>query len=412
MKRRIFVLLAAFVFLGFAVNCHAYELEALGGIDIHGFLSQGYMGSSKNNYLASDSSEGTFSFNELGINFSKDLSDKLRIGLQLFSMDLGEIGNNDIAVDWAYGDYRWKDWLGLRAGRLKNPMGLYNETRDLDMLRTNIILPQGIYEEPNRSFFTSIQGLGFYGELPLKSLGGLSYFLLVGTMEIENDTSIGSIRKFNSSGVFTVREDLDFDEAFSGSLEWQTPLPGLLLKTTGLYTTAKMFGQTVVPLGALPAGMNVTLDFEECKSWVYSLQYTWKDLVVNAEYRQNRYQATLYLDATGDVIQKMLMKSGGYYIGANYRFNDWFEAGAYYSKSYADSDDKDGKEAAAAGTVANAWQNYNDDIALSLRFDINENWVLKLENHFMKGTYGCLDLDNTSYEKNWNLFVAKCTFSF
>ena len=91
------------------------------GIDIHGYVSQGYLKSDKNNYLV-NSKDGSFEFTELGINFSKEF-EKLRVGLQLLSRDMGEFGNNEIKLDWAMGDYHLRDYLGFRVGKVKIPLG-------------------------------------------------------------------------------------------------------------------------------------------------------------------------------------------------------------------------------------------------------------------------------------------------
>ena len=50
-------------------------------------------------------------------------------------------------ADWFDLDYRWKDWLGLRAGRVKLPYGLYNDTSDIDAARVLTGLSSG---EPAR----------------------------------------------------------------------------------------------------------------------------------------------------------------------------------------------------------------------------------------------------------------------
>ena len=84
------------------------------------------MESSGNNFLDSDSEDGTFEINEVGLTFNATVTDKLRIGAQILSRDLGEDGNNDIELDWAFGDYRVTDRFGVRAGKLKLPIGLYN----------------------------------------------------------------------------------------------------------------------------------------------------------------------------------------------------------------------------------------------------------------------------------------------
>ena len=69
--KKTFILTAISLFMAFAGNSQAVEVDLLGNVDVHGFVSQGYMRSQHNNYLANDSSDGTFAFNEIGINFSK-----------------------------------------------------------------------------------------------------------------------------------------------------------------------------------------------------------------------------------------------------------------------------------------------------------------------------------------------------
>ncbi len=55
-------------------------------VDIHGFVAQGYLKSDHNNFLA-DTEDGSFQFNEMGINFSTSMGENLRLGMQLFSRD-------------------------------------------------------------------------------------------------------------------------------------------------------------------------------------------------------------------------------------------------------------------------------------------------------------------------------------
>jgi len=113
MKKRFSVLLfaAVLIFLIKANNLLALEQE---DIQIHGFASQGYLVSSGNEII-DDSKDGTWEFNEIGLNLAMPIMDKLRYGMQFFSRDLGNLDNNKITIDWAYLDYSWQDWLGLRA---------------------------------------------------------------------------------------------------------------------------------------------------------------------------------------------------------------------------------------------------------------------------------------------------------
>ena len=132
--------------------------------EIHGFGSFGYLGSTENNYLT-ESVGGSFDFVEAAINAGFDITDDLRIGAQVFLGNLGEYGNYEPRLDWGYLDYRPKNWLGVRAGKFKRPLGFYNEVRDVDAARTFAMLPQSVYNVAYRDFFLAATGASAYGNL-------------------------------------------------------------------------------------------------------------------------------------------------------------------------------------------------------------------------------------------------------
>ena len=139
---------ALFLFVFFVAST-AYSLE-FGDlsteldVEIHGYISQGYMKSSSNNFYA-ETEDGTAEFSEAAFNIGTDIGDNLHIGMQVLARKLGEFGKGELEIDWGYADYRWKDWLGIRAGKMKVVHGLYNTTRDADFLRTSIFLPQSVF---------------------------------------------------------------------------------------------------------------------------------------------------------------------------------------------------------------------------------------------------------------------------
>src|SRR5262249_32905537 len=126
-------------------------------LEVHGFISPGFIVSTDNNYL-SESKHGSFKLSEVGLNFTKPLTETLRAGIQLFARDLGRSGNYSAKFDWYYLDYRWRDWLGIRAGRVKVPFGLYNDINDIDPARVPILLPQSVYPVTNRDFLLAQTG--------------------------------------------------------------------------------------------------------------------------------------------------------------------------------------------------------------------------------------------------------------
>src|SRR5262249_46311335 len=104
-------------------------------IQVHGFLSEGFARTNDNNYLRMNTSKGSF-FTEMGLNASAQIDDKLRIGAQIYDRDIGELGDGKVYLDWVFADFRWKDWLGVRAGKVKTPVGLHTDTQDQEFIHT------------------------------------------------------------------------------------------------------------------------------------------------------------------------------------------------------------------------------------------------------------------------------------
>jgi hypothetical protein len=384
--------------------------EILGRGEIHGFLAQGYMDSSENNYLVRSRS-GSWAFHEMGINYMVDLDQRTRTGIQLFSRDLGPVGNNELLVDWAMLDFHWDDLLGLRFGKIKVPHGLYNETRDIGLLRNAILLPQSVYNEPFRDAMAGLWGLGLYGGAGQGALGRLEYQAQIGTTELKSD---GGISRAIEDGVPIDVKRLEMDYTWAAGLRWSTPVDGLLLSATSLITNITTTGTLNENLvGPLVAGTNVVYDISDTRYSVLSAEYTWNDLILAAEY----WQSTINIDFDANLdegvvvpISELKLHEEGYYLGAAQRFADWFELGAYYSIYFPDADNHSGDEQVAPNPDFKAW---SKDFALTARFDIDDNWVFKLEGHRIDGVAGVFNADNPQgYDRDWTLFVAKLAVSF
>src|SRR5712671_5380523 len=190
----------------------------LPSLDVHGFISQGFLLTSANDYLA-DSSRGSFEFSEVGLNFTLPATDRLTLGLQIFSRKLGPIGDYRATLDWYYLDYHWRDWLGIRAGRVKLPFGLYNDSSDVDSARTAVLLPQSVYPAENRDFLLAQTGVEVYGYAPLGTAGAMDYRLYAGTIFVDIKAAAGS--------PFTV-VDLSVPYVAGGRVQW-LPIEGLRL---------------------------------------------------------------------------------------------------------------------------------------------------------------------------------------
>ncbi len=398
MKKYFIIILTVTILSGFQIWARAIEVEPL-GVEIHGFVSQGFLKSTSYNYLASDSNRGSFQFNEIGLNFNKKVTPNLRIGAQFFARDLGDAANNKVTLDWALGDYRFRDWLNVRAGRIKLPRGIYNEIRDQDMLRGPIILPQGIYEELNRDTLIAVNGAGLYGYAPLSAAGSLEYQALAGTTNIDPDSGTGKNMNAGLRGEATAGS-VQARNIYAGSLKWNTFLDGLSLKCTGNWM--EMSAPITYLAGPL-AGQTDQMTAKTSEA-IFSLEYIWKDLALNAEYYMRRQEAEFLLRAPSTT------KAESYYVLASYRLLQPLEIGGYYSVYYPNIENRDGAKRLITPETHNAWMK---DAAAFIRFDVSSFTTVKLEAHYVEGTAQVLYQDNPARVDNyWWYFAAKATFSF
>ena len=377
--------------------------SAVRNLEIHGFVSQGALISTANDYLG-HSSRGSVEFLEAAINVSTEVSERLRVGLQLFTRDLGPIGDYAMRLDWALIDYEWRPWLGMRAGRVKIPFGLYNEYSDIDAARTSILLPQGVYNTVNRDFLLAQTGFEVYGSPDLGSGGALDYRLYLGTIFIDpgRDPQVTSV---------------DTEYVTGGQIFWRTPIAGLRIGGSLLLATInfdlKLDAATVASLimaGVVPADFDGTarLSLHNANLWVGSIEYSAGKLLLAAEYSRWRFHTQSSVQALapdGDT------DSERFYALASYRVAERFEVGAYASFHFVDVGNRGGD----APEFARSSLAYQDDFALSLRYDITDHWLVKLEGHFIHGLADVSLTDNPDASKlhdDWGLFLAKTTVSF
>lgn len=359
-------------------------------VEVHGFVSPGFVVTTGNNYLAK-SKRGSFEFSEVGLNFTVQLTEKLRTGVQIFAHDLGPIGNYSPKADWYYLDYRFEDWLGFRGGRVKIPFGLYNDTADIDAARVPVLLPQSVYPATSRDWLLAQTGGEIYGRVRMGILGAFEYRLFFGTIFIDAATQ---------STVTTPVTDVDVPFVVGERLMWETPIEGLRaggsLEATRIDLSLIVPPNTPnIPAGPLTFGIPATLA-------IGSVEYSKDRLLLAAEYSRwtSRLDSSVPLPG---VANKVVGERG--YVMASYRLADWFTPGAYYSMYFPQVDNRSGRDKSM------------HDIAGTLRFDVNSWWIIKLEGHFMSGTAG-LDpaLNNnipaTKLEQNWGAFFLKTTAHF
>jgi hypothetical protein len=88
-------------------------------VQIHGFASQGFVYTNDNNWLTMNTSQGSAAFTDFGVNVSTNVTDRLRVGAQLYDRNLGQLGQYHPSLDWAVVDYRFKVGSVFAAAKSK-----------------------------------------------------------------------------------------------------------------------------------------------------------------------------------------------------------------------------------------------------------------------------------------------------
>lgn len=381
--------------------CQAYNVSE--NLSINGFLSFGYINSRNNNFLG-DSLEGSFQLNEFALTTNYIANDNLRFGFQLLSRDVGEEGNNDILIDWVVADYRWQDWLGVRLGKVKLPIGLYNQGRDIDFLRPMAFLPQSIYDENKRTLVVAALGGSIYGNISFGESGDLDYQAYYGKVDFREDSGqargmeqlLGKTAMQKGLGeVYGFEADNRY--VYGGSLVYAPPLDGLRLGAS-YFTGQTDFDFKIAMKDGYARGTNK--DFV-----VLSMEYFLHDWKFAAEYTEfTGDREVLGIDIPDG-------RSQGGYVQICCHIFEPIVLSALYDVFYADKDDHNGSNFVAKGQPD--FLGWRKDIGVGLRWNISDQWIVKAEHHWLNGAALQLPIFNPQgVEEDWSYFVLKTSFNF
>lgn len=424
-----------FLFLFIASAPYVGAEEIGDNLYVNGFVSQGYMNTSKNNYLVPNSVNGSAAFTEAAITLIAHPMDRLRVGIQFLGRNFGDVGNDQVVIDWAYGDYSWRDQLGIRAGKVKMPFGLYNEGRDVDMLRTSIFLPQSIYDEKMRDFMLSYEGLGVYGNFDIGAGGELDYHVFGGTLtvpdptvgfwgdlfanvgtELEQEIGLLVDQEYGyadgtSESSFRNSENtqVTFPWIFGGALIWNTPLDGFRLSSTvlhGRYHIETLLRYDInIPEPNPGAGyhpLSIYIDETTPINYMatFSGEFIRNDWNFAAEYYQDKFESS---------------SSKGWYVLAGYQVSRLLALSSYYSDAQSPGGDEDLEDITRLGLPD--YYGWQRSLVVSSRFDLTDFWLFKLEYHFIDGVALTepLPVEESLADpeaRHWGMFTVKTTFHF
>lgn len=262
------------------------------------------------------------------------------------------------------GDYKFADWLGLRGGKVKTVMGLYNDTQDMTFLYPWALLPQGVYPVDLRSTYISHTGGDAYGTISLKKAGKLQYTVYGGQRTYDDREGIP---------LFTQTIGLDL-LSISGStvgadLKW-LPIDGLTLGTSwaDLWQHRHVGSFAGVALEDLYSSPN--------RPWVGYLDFARGKWDFAGEFRQIvDIEKVQFIGSS--VLSPLDKSTDDWFASASYRITSKLQVGFYHSNWKVLHP--------TTPTVAASTHIYDE--VCSARYDINRYWDVKAEGHFMDG-YG------------------------
>ena len=363
-------------------------------VQIHGFASQAFTYTTANNFQGNTSDGGDFNLTEIGLNGSVRPTGNLHFAAQLLYRRAGADDNGSVRVD--YGLMDWSRSLeqgriGVRLGRIKNPIGLYNETRDVAFTRPSILLPQSIYFDRVRNLEMAADGGQLYlehaigpGELTLQAGGG----------KAQLDNTVRNV--FLGP---TATGDLDGDILVARGLY---ELDGGRLRL-GISSAWLKMDYDPVPTEFFPGDGDVDLQF-----WVLSAQYNTEKWSLTSEVVWEPINFDGFSDGYTD-----FTVTGGYLQGS-YRFQPDWEGFVRFDASFTDSKSLSGNRLSKVSGL-DRYNFYTKDFGTGLRWDIRKNLMLRAEYHRIRGANWLTLQDNipiSDTRKDWNLFSLQASFRF
>ena len=349
-------------------------------VEIHGFASQGFIYTNTNNWLTMNTSQGSAAFTDFGFNVSTSVTDKLRVGAQFYDRNVGHLGQYHPSLDWAVVDYRFKSWFGVRGGKVKTTLGLYNDTQDLDFLRTFALLPQSIYPTDLRDATIAHLGGDVHGRLPLKhGLGNLAYTAYAG----HRSDSIYSGYEYLASSYKLYYSRMGGLQ-YGGDLRWNTPLKGLLIGASRMNEDLTGKGTFINPFnpdaGLLPESGHSKADWTN----QFYGEHTVGKLRIDSEYRRFLHDERDHSGVT--LLFENVTDVRGWYVSGAYRVMKRLALGSYYSR-YSVTSVTRGPFALLFPPQTDTSQpaNHIYDKVITARVDLKKFWDVKVEGHFMNG---------------------------
>lgn len=386
---------------GYASYSSAFDL-GVGDAQMHGFVSQGYTLTSDYNAYGHSNGNGSLDFTEIGVNVLGHVQPNLLMAVQGLYRNGGGSDREGFRLDFANLDYSLpvgeRALVGIRLGRVKNPFGLYNDTRDMVWTRPGVFLPQSVY----------LDSLALRQAM-ISSDGGLLYHrYAIGDHALKTEFVVsepldhtGGATEF-LTGIPNANGELGGRPLFIGRMgyEWREGRFRLLFSVVDLDRDFRS-ATPGAPSGNIKAFYPLASAQLNLEHWTFTGEY-------------GRITATRSGFTPGGALLENTSES--FYVQGQYRFTQDWTALLRYDSFTANVKDRDGS-ATALLTGLPRQRFFAHDLTAGLHWEFIRNWLIAAEYHTIWGTGWVSPVDNPDLnQKNgperWNLFSIMLSYRF
>ncbi len=368
---------------------------------LQGFANQAFISTSDNDVFGNSDKGGSFGFTEVGLNASMRPLPRLQLSAQGLYRRAGKGSSANPRLDFAFADYRLysheTNQFGMRVGRLKNPFGFYNETRDVAFTRPSILLPQSIYFDRTRNLGLSSDAIHLYADSSQSNLGSFSVIFGIGNPIVDDRDTEAAIVGLGRTG------NLTSNVSYIGRGIYETNDGRIRLAVSGSSTKVDY----------KPGGIDDLLGSGSVRfsPILFSAQYNTERWSLTSEYALRFFTIK---DFNPSEFSNRDFVGESFYFQGEYRFNQKWEALLRYDVLFADRSDRKGKRLARS-TGLPAHTQFAKDLTVGLRWNVTPKIMIRAEYHRINGTGWLSRLDNPDIldtSKNWNLFAAQLSYRF
>jgi len=314
-------------------------MDVSDNLTLNAFINQGYVNSPDNPYYGE--LDSSFDFRDLVLNANWLVNENIRLSGQAINRTVGEIEKSENSIDFLLVDFTLAAessyTTGIRLGRNKIPLGLYNSARDISITRPGVVVPESTYFEEYRDLLLSTNGINLYYD-SFNQIGEFQLEAYAGSRDVSEDTLARYANDFNGSGTY---DSKGFSVNFVPNIEHEITLNFSLLDSTSKVSGQASYGFLTSP---------VQFDFNGLFKMA-SIQYSFQDWIFTTEYVIADTHSTIETPF-GEISNKTI-QSEGYYFQTEWLINRNFTALARYDEYFVNNQDRDGSSSATAAFPAN-----------------------------------------------------------